>query len=86
MQTLSKCKHSPYNVFQKFAGNCRHVHTFGVGHVHDSTLLDEISTAGNGHYYYIDSGEKVYNEPITCSEYDKYDVYKYVFKLERDII
>jgi hypothetical protein len=50
----------------KFAGNCRHVHTFGVGHVHDSTLLDEISTAGNGHYYYIDSGEKIVDAFAKC--------------------
>lgn len=35
------------------------VYTFGFGSDHDSSLLEAISTQGDGVYYYIDSNEKV---------------------------
>ena len=35
------------------------VYTFGFGADHDASLLEAISQAAEGSYYYIDSAEKV---------------------------
>ena len=36
------------------------VYTFGFGADHDASLLEAISQAAEGSYYYIDSAEKVH--------------------------
>ena len=57
-------KQKKKTVFPSFPGT---VYTFGYGSNHNASMLKEISQAGNGMYFFIDTNEKISKSFTMCT-------------------
>ena len=62
-KTKKKKKEEPQTVLPTYPGT---VYTFGYGSDHNANMLKEISQAGNGVYFFIDTNEKIPDSFADC--------------------